>query len=206
MASRDEKKDKQQAPPAPQSADHPDTPAGKAKAISALVTAIFGGTGAVTLGPPSDLPVLTTAITIAVAALMWILAWILYSRSGPRVSERSLRNRRLLTTVIAGIVLVLSVISYVVSRDDRTARYAGERRIVGTELTERGQKLVQEKGYTTESLLMSTKSKARAIWTHASLQRCTVILWSTFCLIVGAFVFPVVALTYAIQPARPAGS
>lgn len=180
------------------------TPADLAQGLWALVAAVFGGAaGALTLGPPTDVPALTTGLCVATAALAWLLAWIVGGRVGRRTSGRSFRARCFVTLVLAGVVAIGSVIGYVLARDRLTAMCAGERHIIGTELTDQADGVVRTRGYTTaEDLLMSAGCSAKDVWTAESLRWSAGILWSVFFLLAGGLVFPVIFLWHVLASSR----
>lgn len=180
---------------------HPKEPGGSPhaliKSITALVGALFGGAaGALTLGPPTDVPALTTALTTAVAAITWLLAWS-FGRWVVR-GRRPHKARVWIVIAVAGVSLLLAVLWYVDVHDARTVPYAGERRIIGTELTEQGRKFAAETGYGPRDLLMAAAGNAEHVWTTASLRSSARLLWSTFMLVVGACLFPVLFLWYVV--------
>lgn len=178
------------------------TPVDMAKGLGALVAAIFVGEGGVlTMGPPTDVPVLTHAATIAVSALVWLFAWVVGKRVGRRESHKVFRTRCVTTFVVAGVIVAGATIGYVLARGELSAPCGGERHVVGTELTDRGREMAKRYN-SPEELLMTAGCKARDVWTAESLRRSAILLWTSFLLVIGAFVFPVVFLWYVLTSGR----
>jgi hypothetical protein len=192
-------------PAAKAAGDGTETPAALAKSLWALVTAVLGGgAGALALGPPTDMRALTTGLSVAVAALAWLSARLLGNRAG-RMSEREYRTRVVTTLIVAGVLLLVSAIGYVLARDSFTAPCGDGRYIIGTELTEAAKSVVEAHGYTNPAdLLMSAGCSPGDVWTAESLRRSTALLWTSFSVLVGALVFPVIFLWHVLG-SRPRG-
>jgi hypothetical protein len=168
-------------------------PVGLAKDIAAVLAALFGSAaGAMTLGPPSDTPALTTGCAVAISAVAWLVARTLGLRQAPDGAGPSLG-----AGLLTGLVVILTVCAYAVARATYTVDCAGSRHAIGTQLLPHAAAIAKEKGYTDPAdILMAAGCKTRDVWTDESLLWSHIVLWVTFCVVVAAIVFPLLFLWY----------
>jgi 4-amino-4-deoxy-L-arabinose transferase-like glycosyltransferase len=176
----------------PSAKDDGSTPAGQAKQLLALLGVLFGGgAGAAVLGPPSDLPKLTTAVTAAIAAIAWVIARHLAKSS-----------KRIRVGLLSLAVLIGAISAYTIAHGDLTAMCGGERHLIGCDLTADGERVARERHYSGPvDMLMAFGCDEHAVWTSSSLNWNSLILWATFCPLVAAIVFPVVYLWCVVSKA-----
>ncbi|MBI4488195.1 MAG: hypothetical protein HY694_03860 [Deltaproteobacteria bacterium] len=166
-----------------------------------FVATLGGGAFFTTFAPPVEPSAIVPVAVIPIAAIAWLVGFVLAQRRDLREALKKHFKRLLLFAgAFCFLPLVVLLVLYVILWNTYTVAYSGTRLVIGTELTSRGQHYFKENpNASNEEAVWDAAGRPQDIWTAGSIQKWRFVLWVVFLLLVFMTVFPIILTAYSVR-------
>lgn len=169
--------------------------------LVALVATLGGGELFTTLAPPVEPFAIVRVAVISIAAIAWLVGFVLAKRWDLREALKKHFKRLLLFAgALCFLPLVVLLVLYVILWNSYTVAYYDTRVVIGTELTSRGHHYFKENpNASNENAVWDAAGRPEDIWTAGSIQKWRFVLWAVFLPLVFMTVFPIILTAYSVR-------
>jgi len=141
------------------------------------------------ISPPED----TGEFWTGLATLLAGVAFMLFKMQARSLDPNKSRHKLHRLVFIALVVGVISLVSYQDMFQTRTAQYADGIKVIGSELTTRGQAAKESRGLSNVELLESNAGNPQGIWTEKSIVHSRMLLGCLYAASVGLIAFALIS-------------
>jgi hypothetical protein len=161
--------------------------------------ALGGGAFFTHFAPPIEPFALVSVAVIAIAAVAWLVGFVLSQKWDLRRALKAHFKRLLIFATAAIFLLIVISVLYVNLWDTYTVPYSGTRVFIGSELTIQGkQYFTKNPNASPEEAVWDAAGKSDDVWTAASIRNREIKLWALFLVLVFFIVFPITLTAYSL--------